>query len=343
LQVTLDVDAERGQVTVDLRDNPDCVPAGFNLTEATSRNSAVAPILMVLNSSRGDAPPIPLNAGSFRCFDVLVRERCVAGIPVHPFSCSMATGEVGVRVWAMVMSAFARIADGMGSAQASFGGAPYLAVISGDDPRDGGGPYVTQLLAGTAGGPATAEADGWLSFLGFPAAGLLYRDSVEVLEQKYPMIVTRSEIRPDSEGPGRRRGAPGNLCEYGPTSAPMQVFWSLEGVQNLPEGVRGGESPAGPSAYVVLGGVTEEHPDIVGAVVLQPGERVGSRSAGGGGYGPATEREPALVLRDVQEGYLGVERALEAYGVVLTGDAGRFETLAVDHAATRRRRGHAGV
>jgi N-methylhydantoinase B len=340
LQVTLDVDAERGHVTVDLRDNPDCIPNGFNLTEATSRNSAVAPILMVLNSSRGDAPPIPLNAGSFRCFDVLVRERCVAGIPVHPFSCSMATGEVGVRIWAMVMSAFARIADGMGSAQASFGGAPYLAVISGDDPRGGGGPYVTQLLAGTAGGPGTADTDGWLSFLGFPAAGLLYRDSVEVLEQKYPMVVTRSEIRPDSEGAGRRRGAPGNLCEYGPTSAPMQVFWSLEGVENLPEGVRGGTSPTGPSAYVARAdGAVEEHPDIIGAVELEPGERVGSRSAGGGGYGPAFAREPELVLLDVREGYITVERAADAYGVVLTGDPARFETLAVDDAATRERRG----
>jgi N-methylhydantoinase B len=334
LQVTVDVDAERGQVTVDLRDNPDCIPAGFNLTEATARNAAVAPVLMVLNSSRGDAAPIPLNAGSFRCFDVLVRENCVAGIPVHPVSCSMATGEVGVRVWAMVMTAFARIAPGMGSAQASFGGAPYLAVISGDDPRPGGGPYITQLLAGTAGGPATAETDGWLSLLGLPAGGLLYRDSIEVLEQKYPMLVTRSEIRPDSEGAGRRRGAPGNLCEYGPTAGTMRVFWSLEGVENLPEGVCGGQSPTGPSAYLRRHDQVEEHPEIVGAVELSPGDRVGSRSAGGGGYGSPFEREPARVLADVREGYVSVERAATVYGVVVTGDPERFETLAVDEAAT---------
>jgi N-methylhydantoinase B len=290
---------------------------------------------MVLNSHRGDAPPIPLNAGSLGCFDVLVRENCVAGIPVHPHSCSMATGEVGVRIWAMVMTAFAQVADGIGSAQSSFGGAPYLAVVSGDDPRAGQGPYITQLLAGTAGGPGTAESDGWLSFLGFPAAGLLYRDSIEVLEQKYPMVVARSEVRPDSEGAGLHRGAPGNLCEYGPIAGSMRVFWSLEGVRNLPQGVRGGESPLGPSAYVVTAtGALEEHPEIIGAIELRPFERVGSRSAGGAGYGPAVERDPALVLHDVREGYITVARARDAYGVELTGNPERFETLRVDHAAT---------
>jgi N-methylhydantoinase B len=336
LQVTIDVDAERGHVAVDLRNNPDCLPNGLNLTEATARNAAIAPILMVLNSHRGDEPAIPLNAGSFRCFDVRIRENCVVGVPVHPASCSMATGEVGVRVWAMIMTAFARIADGFGSAHASFGGAPYEAVISGDDPRPGGGPYVTQLLAGTAGGPATAETDGWLSFLGLPAAGLLYRDSIEVLEQKYPMIVVRSEVRMDSEGAGRRRGAPGNVCEYGPLAGTMRVFWSLEGVQNLPQGVRGGRSPLGPSAYIVrTDGSLAEHPDIIGAIQLQPGEQVGSRSAGGGGYGEPFDREPDRVLRDVREGYLSIGRAAREYGVAISGDAERFETLAVDQEATR--------
>ena len=149
LQVTLEVDGERGRVTVDLRDNPDCTPNGFNLTEATAKNSAVAPILMVLNSRRGDTPPIPLNAGSLGCFDVLVRENCVAGIPVHPHSCSMATGEVGVRIWAMVMTAFAGSPTASGPRSRRSAVPPTSQSCLGDDPRAGHGPYVTQLLAGT--------------------------------------------------------------------------------------------------------------------------------------------------------------------------------------------------
>ena len=172
-----------------------------------------------------------------------------------------------------------------------------------------------------------------------PAAGLLYRDSVEVDEQKYPMLVTRSCVRPDSEGAGRRRGAPGNLCEYGPTQGSMRVFYSLEGIQNPPQGVRGGGRPQTSSVYVVAAdGVRGERPEAVGALVLAAGWRVGSRSPGGGGYGDPCEREPERVLDDVREGYVGIERAAAAYGVVIRGDPELFETLRVDARATTRLR-----
>ena len=44
------------------------------------------------------------------------------------------------------------------------------------------------------------------------------------------------------------------------------------------------------------------------------------------------------MLADVREGYITVERVADVYGVVLTGDHERFETLRVDHAATLDRR-----
>ncbi len=354
LRARIEIDPEAGRVRADLRDNPDCVPIGLNLTEATSMNAVVAATLMVLNSLPGEhatgasrprseaqATNVPLNGGSFRCFEVALRENCVAGIPRHPASCSLATGEVGVRLWAATCAAFAELGEGLGSAEAGFGAPPYLAVVSGEDPERGE-PYVTQLLIGTAGGPATAQTDGWLSFLGMPAAGLLYRDSVEVDEQKYPMVVERSGVRIDSEGPGRRRGAPGNLCEYGPRAGSMSVFWALEGVERPPRGVRGGSSPRVGSAYLVdAAGTAREHPEAVGGVTLGAGERVGSRSAGGGGYGDPFAREPERVLEDVREGYLSVARAASVYGVVIAGDPERFETLSVDADATAMQRSSA--
>src|SRR5690606_6783674 len=131
-----------------------------------------------------------------RCLDVRLRENCVAGIPRHPASCSLATGEVGVRITAMVAAGLAGVADGIGSAEAGTGKGPHIGVVSGVDAD--GEPYVTQIFVGTAGGPATARVDGWLSFLSMSAAGLMYRDSIELLEDRYPIVVWRSEIRPDS-------------------------------------------------------------------------------------------------------------------------------------------------
>ena len=40
-------------------------------------------------------------------------------------------------------------------------------------------------------------------------------------------------------------------------------------------------------------------------------------TCGGGGYGPAWERDPERVLRDVREGKVSLSRARECYGVAI--------------------------
>lgn len=342
IKVSLDVQPAEGTVSVDLTDNPDCIDGGLNLSEASARNAAIMGVMIVLNSRAGAAAPIvPLNEGAFRCFDIKLRENCVVGIPRHPHSCSMATGGPSATISALECAAFAEAREGLGAGHPPYGGPPYIGVISGSDPISG--PYITQLFCGTAGGPATADSDGWLSYVAIAAGGLLYRDSVEVDEQKYPILIATSRIRPDSEGAGRRRGAPGNICEYGPLRGPMQVYYSLEGVVNRSLGVRGGGASLPPGAYRTKeGGETQDQPETVGAIILYPGQRIGSLSAGGGGYGNPLAREPERVLRDVQEGYITVARASDVYGVVLSGDFSRFETLFVDETATTSLRAELG-
>jgi N-methylhydantoinase B len=70
-----------------------------------------------------------------------------------------------------------------------------------------------------------------------------------------------------------------------------------------------------------------------GLVELQAGERIVSITAGGGGYGPPTERDAEQVRTDVAEGWITVGRAAEVYGVALGDD------LEVDDDATRALRG----
>jgi hypothetical protein len=64
-------------------------------------------------------------------------------------------------------------------------------------------------------------------------------------------------------------------------------------------------------------------------IELEEGAVVTVCSGGGGGYGDPWERDPALVERDVQYGYVSVERARSDYGCVV--DAA---TLMLDAAAT---------
>ena len=70
-------------------------------------------------------------------------------------------------------------------------------------------------------------------------------------------------------------------------------------------------------------------------IALGHGDRVEVLTPGGGGYGDAGARDPALVVRDVARGYYSAAEARALFRVALTADG------AVDHAATARLR--AGV
>jgi N-methylhydantoinase B len=61
---------------------------------------------------------------------------------------------------------------------------------------------------------------------------------------------------------------------------------------------------------------------------LQPGDVVTLDAAGGGGYGDPRARDPYLVLRDVREGLVSPQQALEAYGVVIDDVSGKLDMLA---------------
>jgi N-methylhydantoinase B len=334
LSVWIDVDSEQGTISVDLRDNADCVPAGLNLTETTATNGGVAGVLCVLNSVSGrDRVQIPNNAGSFRRIRVLLRENCVVGIPRHPVSCSLATNTVADRVHGMIIHAFTALGEGIGLAEPCYGSPPYMGVVSGYDRRRDRF-YILQIASGTAGGPASASEDGWLMLLVANAAGMAYIDSSEVVEQKNPLVIWDKAIRPDSEGAGAFRGAPGNVCIYGPRFDPMEVHYFLEGVINRPMGARGGSSATGPRVFRVEDGRWIEVHDTIGQALLAPGQSLVSLSAGGGGYGLAIARDPARVLEDVREGWISPTRAHAIYGVVLRGDPLRWETLSIDQAAT---------
>jgi len=70
---------------------------------------------------------------------------------------------------------------------------------------------------------------------------------------------------------------------------------------------------------------------------LKEGEAFRLRSGGGGGFGPAMERPAEIVAIDVKQGYISLEKAAEAYGVIVDP-----ETFEVDVAATEERRAALG-
>ena len=140
-------------------------------------------------------PDIPHNAGTFRRVKVKLRENCVVGIPRFPHSCSVATTNVGERLVVTTQRTIADAWDGYGLAEGACGIGPGFAVVSGDDWRKGASPYVNQKFLGSQGGPAGPEHDGWVTYGNSVTNGLMFRDSVEIDEQKYPIRIREVRIR----------------------------------------------------------------------------------------------------------------------------------------------------
>ncbi len=325
VNVTATIDAESGRIEIDLRDNIDCLEAGLNLSRATSVNSTVTGIFNVLDAD------IPHNHGTIRRINVLLRENCIVGYPIHPTSCSMATSNVADRLINVTQSALSQ-ATGFGVAEGGASLGAGTGVIAGKDQRRGNAPFVNQLVITAMGGAASAMADGWLT-MGVPVTGgLLMRDSVEIDELKYPIIIDKVVAVPDSGGAGKHRGGASTRVEYGPRFANMSVAVMADSKINPARGAQGGL--AGRPHYIALRDIdTGVETEIASFGVFDVGvrQRIVGIDAGGGGFGQPWLRDPARVLDDVLEGWVTAESAAQVYGVAFSGSD---QALAVDAQAT---------
>jgi N-methylhydantoinase B len=331
LTVKIDIDPDDAMIHVDLSDNPPSVDAGLNTSLGAATSAVVGAIFNALDKD------LPRNEGAFRRLRFEYAEDSVVGAPKFPHSCSVATTNVAERLVNITQSAFAELGDGMGLSEGGTGLGAGMAVISGNDTQRGGQAYVNRLMLSTNGGPASAEADGWVNYAIPVIAGLMYRDSVEVDELKHPIRVEALGLVTDSAGAGRRRGAPAQQIEYGPIDSPMMSIISCDGQHAAPRGVVGGFSGTAGETWLIE---DEQQPTRLPNVVqvnLQPGQRVRGRDSSGGGYGNPLDREPERVLIDVLEGWETRQKANDTYGVVFTGEIDD-ETLAIDAAATQARR-----
>jgi len=310
IKVRVLVDTDKAKIEVDLRDNPDCLPCGLNLSQACAETSA---LLGIFNSIPGD---VPTNQGSFRRIVLHLRENCVVGIPKHPTSCSVATTNVADRVGNAVQRAIAELGDGYGMAAAAAIIPPSIGVISGSSEMTGG-PYVNQIFLGWGGGAASPSNDAWLTIGHIGNAGLSYLDSIELDEMRFPMIVKGRNFVIDSGGYGRTRGGEGVFCEFGPTDGPMEVGYVSDGNETPAEGVRGGGSGSCANQFRKDpdGGLHQLDP--CAQAIIPEGHTIVSYSCGGGGYGSPIDRDMYEVAKDLKEKWISNETAEKIYGVIV--------------------------
>ena len=169
----------------------------------------------------------------------------------------------------------------------------------------------------------------------------LMSQPVEGQERANPILTTEFEIITDSAGPGKWRGGVGvrktsMILEAEKTvisyicDRERAIVWGIEGgLPSMPHGLS--ITRAGAEREDWLGSVFSDVPIGSGDVFSRP-------TAGGGGFGDPLERDPALVLEDVADDYVSIERAAKDYGVVITVVDAEICAYAVDQAATEAMR-----
>jgi N-methylhydantoinase B len=151
--------------------------------------------------------------------------------------------------------------------------------------------------------------------------GDTHNSPTEQLETKYPVLVERYQLRPDSGGAGRHRGGLGAEMVVQALS-PFTLTTRIDRMHCKPWGLDGGHDAMGNSIGIRTNGVwSEELPNAkVFGVRVRKGDAYVMRSGGGGGFGVPLERDPELVLADVRQGYVSADAARESYGVVIRPD-----------------------
>jgi N-methylhydantoinase B len=328
VNVELSIRPEEERIVVDLTDNMDTIPAGFNLTEATTVAAVYGGIFNNLDTD------IPHNQGCIDRIEIKMGDGKIVGRPDYPTGTSLATTNVCDTLFNAVQASFGQLGEPYGMAEGASGMPIVVSNISGTDPRRDE-EFVNQVIYYGGGGPAVHGHDGWMMY-GIPiTGGVIYRDSVEVDERQYPILVEENELIPDTGGPGKWRGAPGCICRYRPRDTEITVTYFGNSTEYPPKGICGAEAGGKAATKIenVDGTVVDTPP--INVIEVEPGETVIGKFAGGGGYGNPFERDPERVRSDVEQGYVTVEGAKKDYGVVLEETSAGVE---INKDATQERR-----
>ncbi len=229
-------------------------------------------------------PELANNAGMLRPITLSVPERSLLN-PLPPAAVG-ARSSTGHYVPVLVFGALAPILPGRVMAAP---GSPLWNCTQGGM-RPDGRTYTTNLFL-NGGMGATSGADGE-AVLSWPSN--ISSTPVEVAEQISPLLFRYKRLTPGSGGRGRRRGGLGQEVEMvNESETPTTVTFMGERTRVPAPGLDGGE--AGGLGAIRINGV--EH-DPRGVYFLEQGDVLLIRTPGGGGFGPADERDAADRLRD---------------------------------------------
>ncbi len=135
---------------------------------------------------------------------------------------------------------------------------------------------------------------------------------IEILETENPCRITRFELVPDSGGAGQWRGGLSYQREY-QLLEDATVTRRFDRTRYPPNGLAGGAKGSRSRFVIRLGSEREQETQGSGRFEMRTGERFLLQSAGGGGFGDPSRRDPEALARDLAEGYVSPAGSLSDY------------------------------
>ncbi|MFE3280755.1 hydantoinase B/oxoprolinase family protein [Nocardia sp. NPDC059239] len=255
-------------------------------------------------------PDIPVNGGCLRPLEFRVPEGSFLN-PTFPKPVAACTTEAPQRIIDNIFTALADVVPNPVPAPCFSTGS--LHAITG---RDAEG-YTFTFFASTGGGyGGSVRHDGLIN--GATTISVALTPGLELQEQRFPLRYRRYAIRENSEGPGVHRGGPGTEISIEFLADRGKVSVMGDRAKFGAPGAKGGGSGAPADHSLVLGGVEWRPPMGAKAenVPLRRGDVLHLRTPGGGGWGPAQDRDRAAVGRDIERGYITAARARTEYGLM---------------------------
>jgi N-methylhydantoinase B len=185
------------------------------------------------------------------------------------------------------------------------------------------------------GTPASPLTDGSNAVCSYDLGDIGVVSPVEREELDHPVRLLGHRLRQDSGGPGYRRGGMGTwraVQILDPRGAVLSLLGESAVIPRL--GMHGGYPGALNVFRVMRDGRTfnpGELPSKVAGFPLRQGDVVLMQTRGAGGWGDPLDREIERVEEDVALGYVSLDQARHAYGVV-------FDGVRVDREATSQLR-----
>ncbi|AKS09917.1 hydantoinase B/oxoprolinase family protein [Pseudomonas trivialis] len=298
------IDIRETELVIDLRDNPDQCLGPTNL----SRDGAVVAAQMAFKALT--APQGITNGGTFRPLRVLTR-------PGSLFDAQLPAAEGFyfenlIRVHDLILCCLAqqfpeRLPAG------NF--ASVCATIIGGVHPDTGRMFtlVEPEIGGWGAEPGRDGNNAVYSGL----HGETYNCPVEVCEARYGLYVEQLALNDEPGGHGQYRGGRGICIDYriradgsfmtcGYTRSVIPPWGLEQGAEGTPNYVEVVRSDGECQRYSMASGIA-----------LNAGDLVRVRTGAGGGYGPASQRDPHAVRADVKNGYVDAETAQSVYGLTL--------------------------